>query len=133
MFKKRQATESPIHNSFTTIIGKTANFEGKLKVDDTIRVDGRIQGELSVNGDAFIGTTGAIMGNVNTTNITVAGEVKGNIFASEQLRITDTGKVLGDITVASFIVDENAFFEGKCTMKHDSNNKNHGLEKKMAD
>ncbi|SDK21798.1 bactofilin family protein [Natronincola ferrireducens] len=116
MFNKKQSVENVSQDGFSTLIGKNTCFEGTLKVEGAIRIDGSIQGEVNVQGDAYIGEGGNIMGNIYATNIVIAGRIEGNVTASEQLRISSTGKILGDVMVKSFIIDEDAFFEGKCTM-----------------
>lgn len=134
MFNKKQAIESVSQDKFNTLVGKNTSFQGELKAEGTIRIDGEIKGEVSVKGDAYIGETGSIIGNIHATNIIVSGKIEGNVYTSEQLRITTTGKVIGDIKVKSFIVDEDAFFEGKCTMIHGSNiDKNEILEEDIAE
>ena len=73
---------------------------------------------MIVKGDVFLGESGTITGNISGTNIIIAGKILGNVEALEQLHIASTGKLTGDICVNTFIVDENAFFEGKCKMKN---------------
>lgn len=124
MFNKKQAIAPTSSNKFDTLIGKNTSLQGELKVEGTLRIDGDIKGQTSVKGDAYIGECGTILGDIHATNIVVSGKVEGNIYTSEQLRITTTGKVLGDIKVKTFIVDEDAFFEGKCTMIHESTTEN---------
>lgn len=121
MFNKKQPIESVSQDKFNTLIGKNTSFQGELNAEGTIRIDGEIKGEVSVKGDAYIGEAGSIIGNIHANNVIVSGKIEGNVYTSEQLRITSTGKVLGDIKVKSFIVDEDAFFEGKCTMIHGAN------------
>ncbi|SET69443.1 protein CcmA, bactofilin family [Natronincola peptidivorans] len=120
MFNKKQGSENISQEKFNTIIGKNTSFEGQLKGDGTIRIDGEVRGEVSIKGDVYLGETAVIAGNIYAVNIIAAGKVDGNITASEQLRITSTGRILGDVKAKTFIVDEDAFFEGKCTMTQQS-------------
>lgn len=102
-----------------TIIGKNSKIEGKITTNGTIRIDGTLDGDLFVQGNVIIGESGRVNGNVECFNIELSGTITGNTVSKEQLRITNSGKLLGDIVVKSFIVDENAVFEGSCTMKSD--------------
>lgn len=100
-----------------TLVGRNTKLEGKVEAKGTIRLDGELIGDLHVDGSAIIGRKGVIKGNVFCTNIYVAGTIEGNVDCKEQLRLTNTAKLTGDIKVKTFIVDENAAFEGKCVMR----------------
>lgn len=117
MFNKNQTKENNLEiDKFDTIIGKSTSFEGTLKASGTIRLDGELNGELLVDGDVYIGESSKVYGNISGINIIISGLVEGNINASEKIKITSNGKLIGDISVKSIIVDEDAFFEGKCKM-----------------
>ncbi len=100
-----------------TLIGRNTKLEGKIEAKGTIRLDGELSGDLYVEGSVIIGKKGIVKGNIYCNSIYVAGTIEGNIDCKEQLRLTNTSKLLGDIKVKTFIVDENATFEGKCQMQ----------------
>lgn len=117
MFGKKETKE--INTSkIDTLVGKNTTLEGKILTKGTIRLDGTLVGDLEVEGNAVIGEDGKIKGNIICHNIFISGIVQGNISSKEQLVITSTGKLYGDIEVKSFIVDENAIFEGTCKMQN---------------
>ncbi|MTI65936.1 MAG: polymer-forming cytoskeletal protein [Firmicutes bacterium] len=113
MFGKKEINNEKID----TLIGKNTRFEGKIEASGTIRLDGILDGDITIEGNVIIGKEGKVKGNIRCSSILVSGVVEGNIIGSDQLRITNTGKVFGDIQVNNFIVDENATFEGNCKMK----------------
>lgn len=114
-----------------TLIGKNTKLEGKIECKGTIRLDGELNGDLIVEGNVIIGKSGKITGNISCNNIFISGIVKGNIISKETLRLTNTAKLYGDIKVKTFIVDENAVFEGSCKMDITENlNKKNNKEKK---
>lgn len=113
MFKKNNG---PIGEKIDTLIGKSSNFEGTLKADGTVRVDGKFVGDIHAKEAIIIGEEGSLLGNITANDAIVSGTVEGNIHATNQLKINATGKVLGDIYVKSFIVEEKAIFEGNCKM-----------------
>lgn len=115
---RKKNNSSP--QSFDTLIGKNASFEGTFKTSGLLRIDGKFDGDIEVDGDAIVGKDGHITGSVKTNNIEISGVVEGNILCSEQLKISSSGKVLGDIEVGSFVVEEKGIFDGKCKMKNDS-------------
>ncbi|MBF1023352.1 MAG: polymer-forming cytoskeletal protein, partial [Lachnospiraceae bacterium] len=85
--------------------------------EGSTRIDGEIKGDVEVKGSLIVGSTGKIEGNTKADNVFLAGEIHGNIDSSEgKTEISDTGKVVGDITTKAIVIDENAVFDGKCSM-----------------
>ena len=107
---------SGIKDDVATFIGANAIFEGNIELAGTIRIDGKIKGDLNIEGDAYIGTGALVTGNVFAKNVHAAGTVEGNIHADGILKILSTARIYGDIEVKSFVTDEGAIFEGKCSM-----------------
>ncbi|GAB6086953.1 bactofilin family protein [Alkaliphilus crotonatoxidans] len=121
MFNKKENRKEEVQYSrASSIIDKDCYLEGMLRAKGTLRIDGSFKGEIVVDGNLFIGETGKIIGNIQVNNLMVAGEIQGNITAAEQLRIATGGSLYGDVWVKSFILDENAIFEGSCKMQKES-------------
>ncbi len=99
-----------------TYIGKGAKVEGTLSVSGTVRVDGFVDGVVEAEKDVIIGEGGLITASVSAVNVTVAGELRGNVEASGRLEIARTGKVFGDVSITSFVIEEGATFLGRCEM-----------------
>lgn len=121
MFNKKENKAEMQFDSFDTLIGKGTSFEGVLKAEGKIRIDGFFNGEMEINGDLLIGETSKIVGNIKATNCILSGDVKGNVNSTNLIRITSEGKLDGDVVVKSFIVDEDAFFQGTCKMINGEN------------
>lgn len=100
----------------STLIGKGSELAGDFSAKGSARIDGKITGNVTIEGTLLIGTTGCIDGNVSANAIVVGGEVLGDITAPEKTELTATAKVLGDITTKVIVIDENAVFQGKCDM-----------------
>ncbi|MDN5331440.1 MAG: hypothetical protein PWP45_665 [Tepidanaerobacteraceae bacterium] len=99
-----------------TLIGKGTEIKGTMKASGILRIEGRIEGELESTGDVIIAETGVVNAQVKARNAVIAGEVNGNIFLSGKLEIKSSGRVLGDLKVEGIIVEDGAFFEGRCEM-----------------
>jgi cytoskeletal protein CcmA (bactofilin family) len=99
-----------------TYIGKGARVQGTVSVSGTVRVDGFVDGVVEAEKDVIVGEGGLVTASITAANVTVAGELRGNVKASGRLEIARTGKVLGDVAMASFVVEEGAVFLGKCEM-----------------
>lgn len=102
-----------------TILGVNSNFNGHLKTEGGVRVDGVFEGTLESAGNVIIGQGSRIIADITAQNITVAGAVKGNITATGRLEILAEGQVWGDISVASLLIDEGGYFRGMSVMPGD--------------
>lgn len=99
-----------------TLIGKGAVFDGNLTAPEAIRLDGTLNGNCECKDILIVGVDGVINGDVTTENMIIAGKVEGDIIAHGKLELHSTGKLIGNITARSLVVDEDASFDGRCTM-----------------
>ncbi|MBI5473908.1 MAG: polymer-forming cytoskeletal protein [Ignavibacteriae bacterium] len=111
MADKQQPT-----GELTLIAGNTL-FEGKIKTEGSIRIDGKFVGEVTAKANAAVGSSGTIEGNLSARNVTVAGKISGTVQATEKLVLESKSIVQGDIRAARLVVDEGATFDGRCDMK----------------
>ena len=114
---KKDNNVDPALEQVGTIIGPGAILDGPLTTKDSTRIDGTVNGNVTISGALIVGQEGKINGTVSAMNAYVAGEITGNVSAPQgKVEISDTGKVIGDITCKGIIIDENAVFQGKCDM-----------------
>lgn len=107
----------------TTIIGKGSECNGDFTAEGSVRIDGVINGDVTVSGTLIIGTTGIINGDVNATAAVVGGEIYGNVTITEKTELTSSARVIGNITTLLIVIDEKAVFQGNCNMNQDVNGK----------
>ena len=114
---KKDNSVDPALEQVGTIIGPGAILDGPLTTKDSTRIDGTVNGNVTISGALIVGQEGKITGTVSAMNAYVAGEITGNVSAPQgKVEISDTGKVIGDITCKGIIIDENAVFHGNCEM-----------------
>jgi len=113
LFKKETDFEKA---SFDTLVGANTELKGDLTSKGIIRIDGKVTGNISVQGDLFVGEAAFIKGDVTASNIHIAGSLEGNVFSSGLLKLLSKSKLIGDIQVKSFVCDEGSLFEGMCKM-----------------
>ena len=108
--RKKQA---PI-DRIETVIGLNTNFKGRLVCDGSVRIDGICEeGVIETVGNIVVGPQAKVAADLIADNISVSGAVTGNIKASGRLEILSTGKVWGDVDAGSFLLDNEAHFQGK--------------------
>ncbi|HHV73172.1 MULTISPECIES: polymer-forming cytoskeletal protein [unclassified Thermoanaerobacterium] len=117
MFQRKDANTFDVNtDKIDTIIGKNTKIEGNISSQGTMRIDGLVTGKVEVEGNLIVGENSKIEADIKADNISVSGEIVGNLTIKNQVQITSTGKVYGDIEVQNLIIDEGAIFDGKCKM-----------------
>jgi len=114
---KRDAEQERLHDKVDTIIGAGTNFVGSIEVKGTLRIDGRVEGNVSCAGDLVVGETGVVESEVHSRSVKLGGLVRGNVFAVGTVDIVSTGKLYGDITAAKVVIADGAVFQGHCKMQ----------------
>ena len=107
----------------STIIGMNAECGGDFKAEVTIRIDGTVNGNVTVTDTVIVGASGCINGDINAKKVIIGGEVYGNLNVPEKVELTSTARVIGDITTGGLVIDEKAIFQGRCDMNQDAGKK----------
>jgi len=102
------------------IIGPGTVVEGKIRSQGSVRVDGKVVGEVAAEVAASeslaVGTAGEIEGNVSAKNVTVGGKIRGSVTAVEKIVFEGKSSVRGDIRATRLVIDEGCIFDGRVTM-----------------
>jgi len=102
-----------------TIIGKGTVIEGTIKVQNSMRLDGRVNGSILTTDSLVVGKDGEIEGEVRAKNAIIAGHVKGQIFASGKVVLEARSVLQGEVKTAKLAIDDGAKFDGTCAMSED--------------
>lgn len=99
-----------------TIIGKGTALTGMLKVDQSIRIDGQVKGEIRATDTLVVGKSGELMdAKVHVKNAVVGGKVYGTLEASNRVVLENQSILLGDLKTRLLVIEEGAVFTGNCT------------------
>ena len=100
----------------TAFIDQGSEFEGKLSFRDTVRIDGRFQGEISSENTLIVGESGEIQADIHSSTVIVSGTVVGNIKAARKVVLHKTSTIEGNIETVSLVVEEGATLRGQVKM-----------------
>ena len=118
MFKKNEGS-AVVGGKIDNVLGPNTSFQGHMKLDGNVRVDGVFEGSIETAGNVIIGPSARIMADITANAVQVWGAVRGNVTAQGRLEILPSGRLWGDIRVASLLIDEGGVFRGQCTMAGD--------------
>jgi cytoskeletal protein CcmA (bactofilin family) len=114
MLKKGSGT--PEQAEITAFLGNGTEFKGVLSFEGTIRVDGKVEGEI-ISKDTLIASDGAFLqGEISVGTIILSGKIVGNINASQKAHLLAPANVQGNIKTPKLIIEEGVTFDGKCEM-----------------
>jgi cytoskeletal protein CcmA (bactofilin family) len=104
-----------------SFLGKNSLFKGDLNVQGTLRIDGRIEGQLEAD-HLILSESAVVKGEVKAKRLIVGGTVDGSIDAQDLVEIKSKGKVLGDIFTRRLAISEGGEVNGKIEMKKEESN-----------
>ena len=96
--------------TLNTIIGRGTLFEGTMKVENSVRIDGIFKGELSCSGSLTISQTGEAYAHLEGKDIYINGIVHGTVRA-EKVRLDSQARFIGDVYANALSVSEGAVFQ----------------------
>ncbi len=102
----------------STFIGADASIDGTIEFKGTIRVDGRVKGNISsTGGTVVVGENGIVNAEIAVNVAVVMGEVNGSIDAKERIEVYPPGRLGGDIHSPIVSIEPGGIFNGNCVMK----------------
>ena len=113
------STSSADHGSseVTTLLGRGSEFEGKLSFEGTVRIDGKLSGEIFTDDVLIIGEGAEVSAEINVGAVIIEGTVHGNIQAKRSVEIRTPGRVRGNISTPSLFIEKGVVFDGHCQME----------------
>jgi cytoskeletal protein CcmA (bactofilin family) len=115
MFGPKKTNNTPLVKSperFDTLIGRQTEIQGTLRVIQSVRIDGKVVGNIEAPKDqaitVVVGQEGEIQGDVIASRVIVAGKVAGNIDAYERVELLASALVQGDVKYGSIAVEHGA-------------------------
>jgi cytoskeletal protein CcmA (bactofilin family) len=99
-------------DSRSTVLAREDSLSGRLALKGAGQVLGSFSGQIECDGDLLIGPEAHVEADIRGLRITISGLVRGNVIASNRLKITSTGRLEGDATVGALVVQEGGVHYG---------------------
>ncbi|OJV36367.1 MAG: hypothetical protein BGO33_03250 [Bacteroidia bacterium 43-41] len=114
---KNRSNHSIESQPIETVIGTSIIFKGDIKGEDIIRIDGTIEGNISLSKGIVIGEKAKVNGNLESDRIIIYGSIFGDIVCKE-LNIKSSGVVNGNIQADNVEIEMGGKYNGNLTMQH---------------
>src|SRR5688572_13555333 len=94
------------------VIGRGLFIRGELHGEEDLIIEGRVEGEITLKKHLVIESTGIILADIQTENITIKGEMRGNMIATDKVEIHAKARAVDDITASRRVIEDGAQFKG---------------------
>lgn len=111
-----QIPQIPAVDSQISIVASDTLWKGELQSDGSLHVYGRVEGSLTAKEDIWVAEGAQVDATLVARRIVVAGNVSGNITASERFEALPQGQITADVNAPTFVVHEGAKINGQLKM-----------------
>jgi cytoskeletal protein CcmA (bactofilin family) len=98
-------------------LGPRDLLQGRLEIQGDLRIAGNVEGDLKASGDVTIEPGATIQAAIEGANVSVRGQVTGNVTARKRLTLGGSGHLQGDVRVSRLTVEDGATLNGNVTMQ----------------
>jgi cytoskeletal protein CcmA (bactofilin family) len=96
-----------------SLIAADITIEGKIEGSGSVRIAGKFNGHVNVQGDLIIEAGAKLIGGVCADQVTIAGELEGNVAEASRVNLMETGVMIGDLKAGSLTVTAGARMRGQ--------------------
>lgn len=96
-----------------SIIAADITITGKIDGAGHVRIAGRFEGDVHIQGDLTIDADAKLTGGVRANSVTIGGEIEGNIESAVSVEILATGVLNGDLKAGTLTVASGSRMRGR--------------------
>ena len=96
-----------------SVIAAGLTIEGKIEGAGHVRIAGRFQGDVHVQGNLTIEADAKVTGGVRAAAVVIGGELEGNIDGAQRVELLATGVLNGNLKAGSLTVAAGSRMRGQ--------------------
>ena len=96
----------------TALVGANTEFRGIIHYNGTVRIDGRVEGEIHTDGVLLIGQDAVIKATVTAGAVVSCGRIFGDVTATESVKLLAPAVLKGSVTTPVLAMEEGVCFRG---------------------
>lgn len=108
-----------ISSSTTVSLVSGADIQGDINVRNLVTEGGVVQGNISSKEQAMIEQGTFVVGNIQGSDLTIKGDVHGDITSYGEVSFASTAQVVGDIKASSLDIKKGAKIRGSFVIGED--------------
>ncbi len=100
-----------------TIVGPAIAIRGRIDGEEDLRVEGRIEGSISLTETLYVEPSGVVIAEVEARDVVVSGIIIGDVTAVNCVTLNKGAKLVGNIRSPRLIISDGAAFRGEVAME----------------
>ena len=129
--KENNTTHKLLQEAITSIVGEDVNINGDLISNTSIRIDGKVMGNVTAQKLIIVRKNAEIKGDLSYKNVIVFGKLIGSVTAAE-VQIKKTGTIHGNISVQAIEIEMGGKYNGSLVMNAEQRELNERQKAKEA-
>ena len=122
--EKRLLVSGKASSTECTVIGEHITIEGSIRGEENLVIDGAMKGNVELKNHNFtIGSKGRFDGEIEANNVSISGDIKGNVKTPGRVQITREADFMGEIKAQNISVEDGAYFKGVIELQRGPNRK----------
>ena len=97
-------------------VGKGVEFKGVITYNGTVRIDGRLDGEIHTAGVLMVGQEAVITAKVTAGTVISRGHITGDVIAAGRVRLLAPAILNGSVKTPLLSIEEGVLFNGSLEM-----------------
>ncbi len=99
-----------------TTIGSSIVIDGEISGEEDLVIQGTVKGKIVLKENLIVESSGVVEADIETANVTISGQVTGNIHASQRVELRADGRMVGDLKAPRILIADGASFKGNVDM-----------------
>ncbi|MEC4670728.1 MAG: polymer-forming cytoskeletal protein [Nitrospirota bacterium] len=98
-------------------IGQGVEFKGTINYTGSVRIDGKLNGEIHTEGTLLVGQQAIITATINAGSVISKGQIVGDITATEKVLLLASANMDGSLCTPRLSIEDGVIFNGTIEMK----------------
>ena len=100
----------------SAFVGKGVEFKGTITYSGTVRIDGRLDGEIHTDGVLLIGEEATIQAKITAGTIVCKGKITGDVIAKDCVKLRAPAVMNGSVKTPVLSMEDGVLFNGALEM-----------------
>ncbi|MBK9262705.1 MAG: polymer-forming cytoskeletal protein [Polyangiaceae bacterium] len=96
-----------------SVLGRGTRVRGRIQGDGDLRIEGGVEGDVSVSGELVVEEGAEVQGNVDAATVTISGALTGDVSSRGGIVVRASAKVAGSLGGPEVSLEEGAEFSGR--------------------
>jgi cytoskeletal protein CcmA (bactofilin family) len=98
----------------SAILRESISIKGELRVEQDFTIEGRVEGRIELKDHTLrIARNARVRAEIYAKTVIIAGDVIGNIFATDTVQVQPSGSLLGNVKCPHISILEGAVLKGR--------------------